>query len=149
VILPVAWDEAGGTATYWAVAGVKVLRMHASYPEGYEPHVIESGYCSVKGFIVFEPYMLVEQTLEVTRPVGAALLSRDEFRALADRYSTPEELRAAQEDESGACTAADLDLLVRRDRLLLVRVAANGAHHTSRDRASPMRGVGSGQRAHG
>ncbi|MBN1605554.1 MAG: hypothetical protein JW940_02920 [Polyangiaceae bacterium] len=97
VILPVSWDELGGTATYWAVAGVKVLRMHASYPEGYEPRVIESGYCSVKDFIPFEPYMLVEQTLEVTRPTDVPPPTRDEFRALADRHSTLDELRAALE----------------------------------------------------
>jgi hypothetical protein len=97
VILPVSWDEGAGTATYWAVAGVKVLRMHASYPEGYEPRVVDSGFCSVKAFIPFEPYMLVEQTLEVTRSTDAPPLSRDEFRTLADQYSTLDELRAALE----------------------------------------------------
>jgi hypothetical protein len=97
VIVPVAWDEQAETVTYWAVAGVKVLRVHASFPEGFEPRVIESGWCDVNGFVPFEPYMLVEQTLEVTRPLDAPPLTREEFRELADEYTALPELRAALE----------------------------------------------------
>jgi len=71
--------------------------MHASFPEGFEPRVIESDPCTLGDFVPFEPYLLVEQTLEVTRSSDLPPLTRDEFRALADDSSTLSELRAAPE----------------------------------------------------
>jgi hypothetical protein len=95
VIVPIAYDDA--SVVYWGVVGVKVLRMHASYPENYTPRVVTG--CPVRGFVEFEPYMLVEQTLEIRRPATAAPLDRNEFRRICDKYDTIDALRSALEGE--------------------------------------------------
>jgi hypothetical protein len=97
VILPIMRDQIPGTTTYWAIAGIKALRIHASYPAGYEPQVVSSSFCSVNAFVPFEPYLLVEQALQVTRPSDLPPLTRDEFRAIADANPTLEGLRRALE----------------------------------------------------
>ncbi len=92
MIVPLTHDDQ--TATYWVVAGVKVLRMHASYLKGATPDNVAS-LCTVEGFVPFQPYMIVEQTLQVSRPASAPPLTQSEFRALADKNPTVNGLRTA------------------------------------------------------
>jgi hypothetical protein len=105
VSLPVATetDENGRDfAVYWAVVGVKVLRMHASFPKTHRPEVVEVrapdfAQCELRDWIAHEPYLLVEQTMEARRPMEAQPLTRDEFRALCDQYDDVDDIRRAFE----------------------------------------------------
>ena len=78
--------------SYWAVVGVKVLRAKASFYPGYEPEVV-GGRCAVRGFVPFEPYLLVEQMIEIHR--SGDPMTRDEFRALCDEYDTVDSITEA------------------------------------------------------
>ena len=96
VSLPVATE--GDYAIYWAVVGVKVLHLHASFPDTHRPEVVQAGPgCVQKGWATFEPHLLVEQTIQVRRPLDRAPLSREEFRALCDQYDTAEAIAEAFE----------------------------------------------------
>jgi hypothetical protein len=91
VSLPVAFETIDSVdyAIYWAVVGVKVLRLHASYPETHRPEVVSaSPGCVQKGWAPFEPHLLVEQTIQVHRRLDKPPLTRDEFRALCDQHDT-------------------------------------------------------------
>ncbi len=96
VSLLVSYDQ--GMATYWAVVGVKVLHLHASFPESRRPQIVNiPSNCHNKGWETFEPYLLVEKTLELKRSVTKAPLSREEFRALCDQYDNADDIRTAFE----------------------------------------------------
>jgi hypothetical protein len=92
VMVPLSRDDRG--ITYWVVAGVKVLRMQASYLKGAEPQTVAS-LCTAKGFVPFEPYMIVEQSMQVTLPASSPPLTPDEFRTIADKNPTLDGLRGA------------------------------------------------------
>lgn len=97
VSLPVALQE--DYAIYWAVVGVKVLHLQASFPESARPDVLSSmpWGCTLTGWKAFEPYLLVEQTIQVRRPTRLPPLNREEFRALCDQHDTVEEIAKAFE----------------------------------------------------
>jgi hypothetical protein len=103
VIVPVAIDEDPVTreevVAYWGVVGVKVLRMHASFPQSRRPEVVsvDTPYCIHRGWVQYEPYMLVEATVEVKRPRSLPPLTRDEFRALCDEHDEVEAIARALE----------------------------------------------------
>lgn len=97
VSLPVAIDP-DGYGIYWAVVGVKVLHLHASFPESHRPEVVDAvPNCVQKGWAPFEPHLLVEQTIQVRRPPDRAPLTREEFRALCDEHDTADAIAAAFE----------------------------------------------------
>ncbi|HOU89868.1 MAG TPA: hypothetical protein PLU22_02420 [Polyangiaceae bacterium] len=90
VIVPVARvDEVW---SYWAVVGVKVFRMRAEFYPGYEPEVVNA-WCTLKDFVPFEPYLLMEQMVEVKRT--GTPLTRDELREICDAHDTVEAITAA------------------------------------------------------
>ena len=95
VSVPVTHDDVN--ATYFAVAGVKVLRMHASYPDSRRPEIVSAEGCVVHDWLPDQPYLLVEDSLQLTRSAARAPLARDAFRALCDAATTEDELRAAFE----------------------------------------------------
>jgi hypothetical protein len=105
VSLPVAIEDdgSGPQAVYWGVVGVKVLRMHASFPETHRPEIVgavseqQFGRCVHRDWVDFEPYLLVEQTIEARRPAARPPLTRDEFRSLCDQHETAEAIRTAFE----------------------------------------------------
>jgi hypothetical protein len=102
VSLPVALETDPQTnidyAIYWAVVGVKVIHIHASYPESHRPEVVSQAlHCTQKGWAPFEPHMLVEQTIQVRRRLDLPPLTRDEFRALCDEHDTADAIAAAFE----------------------------------------------------
>jgi hypothetical protein len=101
VSLPVALETDSATdvdyAIYWAVVGVKVLHLQASFPESRRPEVVSSTpySCVQTGWKTFEPYLLVEQTVQVRRRADLPPLNRDEFRALCDQHETAEAIANA------------------------------------------------------
>jgi hypothetical protein len=96
VSLLVSYDQE--SATYWAVVGVKVLHLHASFPESRRPEVVDVPFnCRHKGWKTFEPYLLVEQTVELRRPADKAPLDREAFRALCDQHDDVDGIRRAFE----------------------------------------------------
>ncbi|HXK16925.1 MAG TPA: hypothetical protein VNG33_03955, partial [Polyangiaceae bacterium] len=88
---------ADDSAVYFAVAGVKVLRIHASYPDSRRPEIVSAEGCVVHDWLPYQPYLLVEDSLQLRRPAARAPLTRDAFRALCDAATTEDELRAAFE----------------------------------------------------
>jgi hypothetical protein len=99
VSLPVARETVGSVdyGIYWAVVGVQVLHLHASFPESRRPEVksaVPPG-CAQTGWKTFEPYLLVEKTVQVRRPAHLPPLTREEFRALCDEHETPEAIANA------------------------------------------------------
>ena len=102
VSLPVAVETDAQTnipyAIYWAVVGVKVIHIHASFPESRRPEVVAAAsHCVQKGWAPFEPHMLIEQTIQVRRRLDLPPLTREEFRALCDQHDTADAIAAAFE----------------------------------------------------
>lgn len=102
VSLPVALETDPQTnvdyAIYWAVVGVKVLHLRASFPESHQPEIVGAQpFCMHKGWATFEPHMLVEQTIQVRRRFDLPPLTREEFRALCDQHDTADAIAAAFE----------------------------------------------------
>ena len=101
VSLPVALETVGDTdyAIYWAVVGVKALHMQASFPESHRPEVVGAmPYgCVQIGWKPFEPYLLVEETIQVRRRADLPPLNRQEFRALCDEHETADAIAKAFE----------------------------------------------------
>lgn len=104
VSLPVAMETVDDVdyAIYWAVVGVKALHLQASFPESARPEVVSgipaNGFgalCVQTGWEPFEPYLLVEQTIQVRRRAELPPLDREEFRALCDAHTTPEAIADA------------------------------------------------------
>lgn len=93
VIVPIA--RVNQVWSYWAVVGVKVFRVRAEFYPGYEPEIVD-GWCTVKEFVPFEPYLLMEQMVEVKR-IGPPL-TRDELRDVCDAHDTVEAITAALSD---------------------------------------------------
>ena len=101
VSLPVALETVGmvNYGIYWAVVGVKVVHLQASFPESARPEVLGSmpWGCTQTGWKTYEPYLLVEQTIQVRRPTSLPPLNREEFRALCDQHDTAEAIAEAFE----------------------------------------------------
>lgn len=93
VIVPVA--RVRDVWVHWAVVGVKVFRMRAEFYPGFEPEVVNGG-CTVRDFVPFEPYLLMEQMVEVKR--RGPPLTRDELREICDAHDTVEAITAALGD---------------------------------------------------
>jgi len=91
VIVPVAISEDPGSGqsvvSHWAVVGIRVVRVHASFPETHRPEVVQvPGDCIHRGWKNYEPYLLIEAFAEVTRRSSLPPLDRDEFRAICDQH---------------------------------------------------------------
>jgi hypothetical protein len=95
VSLPVAFE--GSDAIYWAVVGVKVLHLEASFPDSRRPEVLSTMpySCVQTGWTTFEPYLLVEQTVQMRRRIDLPPLTREEFRALCDAHDSIESVADA------------------------------------------------------
>ena len=99
VMVPVAIDSQD-MVTYWAVVGVRALRVHASFPESRRPEVVEVPFdCEQRGWTAYEPYLLIESTVEVQRPYTSPPLTRDELRSICDAHDDVGEIAAALEAE--------------------------------------------------
>jgi hypothetical protein len=95
VIVPVSEDLMTNTAHYWVVLGTKILKIQASFYPGFEPKVVYG--CQVRRFVDVEPYLLTGDTVEITRPLTAPPPTRDELRALCDKYKTHDAIVSALE----------------------------------------------------
>lgn len=97
VIVPVEANERNSTMVYWAVIGVKAIRIRAEYMEGYLPEVVSCDFCAVEGFIPNEPYLLMGKQIELALPTSVKPPTREEFRALCDKNQTEDEIVKALE----------------------------------------------------
>ena len=95
VIVPVAVDFVAGESVYWAVLGVKAIRVYTEFVEGYEPEVADEGICIVKDIIPHDYVMLVEHMEEVR--FSGPPPTREEFRAICDRYDNAADIVSALE----------------------------------------------------
>ena len=97
VAVPMVHDTEANVSRNLGVVGVKALRMHASFPEGYTPQVV-GGDCEAGDFVPFEPYLLVEQTLEFARDLREPPLTREQYRSILDEHTSLDSMRAALEE---------------------------------------------------
>jgi hypothetical protein len=95
VIVPFWKDELRATNIYWAVLGVKVIKISAECVEGYEPEVLESPGCQVKEMVGHTYYLLMEQMVQVEIPISVPPPTRDEFRSVCDKHDTTEDIVTA------------------------------------------------------
>ncbi len=97
VIVPVSTDDGSGKGVYWAILGVKVIRISAEFVEDFEPEIISTGnlehYCEVVGMEEHHYYLLVEQMEEVR--FSGPPPTRDEFRVICDQHDKAEDIVAA------------------------------------------------------
>ncbi|TNF32923.1 MAG: hypothetical protein EP329_09060 [Deltaproteobacteria bacterium] len=87
VIVPVAADPFAAEVIYWAVIGVKAVRAKAEYVAGFEPEVVDAGWCDFTGYASADYALLVEDQVEVRLRANAAPPTRDELRALCDQHA--------------------------------------------------------------
>ena len=97
VIVPAAIDFNAGTATYWAVLGVRPVLSVASFYPGFEPRDVTSSGCIVGKFIEHRTVLFTLANVQVTTSLGAPPLTRDELRALCDANVTEDAIVAAIE----------------------------------------------------
>ncbi len=98
VIAPVEHDITNHQIRYWAILGVKVLRIHTEFYPGYEPEDIQAQYpCEFRSFIDKKPYTLVEQQVELALPDNKPPLTRDELRSIANKYDNQADIVKALE----------------------------------------------------
>ncbi|HEX2734482.1 MAG TPA: hypothetical protein VHM70_22900 [Polyangiaceae bacterium] len=93
VALPVAITEE--ETVYWAVAGVKVVRVRANFLEGHEPKIVKGKACLTGKWVSADGLYLVEASFEARLPRDVAPPTRKEFRKLCDRYDTLAEVQKA------------------------------------------------------
>jgi hypothetical protein len=96
VIVPVGRTEPGGDVIYWAVLGIKVIRISAEFVEGYVPQFTGSG-CTVREVKDHHYLLLMEQMQEVRIPESTPPPTRQEFRALCDQHESAADIIDALE----------------------------------------------------
>ncbi len=95
VIVPVFYDAMNEEVRHWAVLGVKVVKASAEWVPGYEPEIQNPE--DVKEMKPHKYYLLIEASAEVRRPLDAAPLTHDEFRAICDQHDSVDDLVEALE----------------------------------------------------
>lgn len=100
VVVPVQKDVDRNEVIYWGVTGVKAIKISAEFEENHRPEIINSDeYCTFSGeYLKREYYLLMETTTEFRLSDTVAPPTRDEFRAVCDKYDTNEEIKNALEE---------------------------------------------------
>jgi hypothetical protein len=89
VIVPVWNSTTTKSLVYWAILGVKVIKISTEFVEGHEPEVVGAdGGCIVKGFTGRSYYLLMEQMEQVRTPAAAPPPTRQEWRKICDEHKT-------------------------------------------------------------
>ncbi len=100
VIVPIGTSpDNDNNITYWAILGVKAMHIQAQFYPGYEPKVVSSDFCRPGKFIATKPYTLVEQQVEIELPYTKPPPTRDELRAIADKYDNEADIVKALESQ--------------------------------------------------
>ena len=97
MIVPIEHDIDSHTIRYWAILGVKALRIQAQFYAGHEPEVVSTQYCGFGRFVDTKPYTLVEQQVEIALSDEKPPPTRDELRAIADQYDNQDDIVKALE----------------------------------------------------
>ncbi|MDY0001159.1 MAG: hypothetical protein RBU30_07695 [Polyangia bacterium] len=96
VIVPVGRTEPGGDVIYWAVLGVKVVRINASFVEGYVP-TFTGSVCTVKEIKDHDYLLLMEEMQELRIPESTPPPTREELRAVCNQHDNAADIVAALE----------------------------------------------------
>lgn len=96
VIVPIWNNSTNKVIIYWAVLGVKVVKISARFVENYQPKVISSD-CKVKGMLPHDYHLLMEQMQEVRIPMEVPPPTRAEFRKICDQHKTRDAIVKALE----------------------------------------------------
>lgn len=94
VIVPVT--QTRFETVYWAVIGVKALKIGAEFVEGFEPEIVEP-HCPIGEIVPHTYHLLVEQMVEVRGRPTAPPPTRAELRSLCDQYDNADAIVAALE----------------------------------------------------
>lgn len=96
VIVPVG-NSGEGETFYWAILGVKAIRISAEFVEGHVPQFTPQGMCELRDILDHHYVLLMEEMQEVRIPTDTPPPTREEFRAICDQYDTAAEIIAALE----------------------------------------------------
>ncbi len=92
VIVQVSSEDGESKAVYWAVMGVKALKISSKFADGHEPEIVSTDGCMVMGTKPMDYYLLVEDMEEVRISNLVPPLTRDEFRAICDKHDKAEDI---------------------------------------------------------
>lgn len=96
VIVPVARTE-DGQVVYWAVLGVKVMRISAKFVEGYVPEFQTDDFCELGEINPHHYLLLVEAMREVRLSAETPPPTRDELRQICDAHDNADDIVSALE----------------------------------------------------
>lgn len=86
VIVPMWHNGTNNQMVYWAVLGVKVTKISASYVEGYAPRSRPVGNCVVRETLPRDYLLLMEQMREVRINDQVKPPTRAELRAICNKH---------------------------------------------------------------
>lgn len=96
VIVPVMVDPERRQVHYWAVIGVRALRIRAEFYPGFEPKDLTfRDNCVFRSWVPQEPFILIGKTIEIVLPSTRPPPTRDELRRACDASTDPEAIRTA------------------------------------------------------
>jgi len=95
VIVPVWNSSTTKTFVYWAILGVKVIKVQAEFVKDHEPKFLGGDRCTLKQIVPKQYYLLMEQTEQVRTPNTSPPPTREEFRKLCDTEQSKEKILEA------------------------------------------------------
>ena len=97
VIVPVWKNSTNKQIIYWAVLGVKVVKISTRFVKGHEPKVVSTAGCKVKELVPRSYHLLMEQMRQVRIPMHVPPPTRKELRKICDQHKTADAIVTALE----------------------------------------------------
>ncbi len=97
VIVPVWKNSTNKQIIYWAVLGVKVVKISTTFVEGHTPKVVSTNGCKVKELVPRSYHLLMEQMRQVRIPMNVPPPTRAELRKICDEHKTADAIVKALE----------------------------------------------------
>ena len=96
VIVPIFIDS--NVIRYWAVVGVKVVKVRTEFVAGHEPTVTPIS-CWTGKMVPHDYVLLSEVSAEVSLPAEQPPPTRDELRAICDAHTSKDDIVKALESK--------------------------------------------------
>ncbi len=97
VIVPIWHNSTNKQIIYWAVLGVKVIKISARFVETHKPEVVSCKNCKVKKMVPHDYHLLMEQMKQVRIGDNVPPPTRAEFRKICDKHKTADAIIKALE----------------------------------------------------
>jgi len=96
-IVPIWHNSTNKQIIYWAVLGVKVIKISARFVETHKPEVVSCKNCKVKKMVPHDYHLLMEQMKQVRIGDNVPPPTRAEFRKICDKHKTADAIIKALE----------------------------------------------------